>query len=61
MDCDINITRVIAKYRRRFAACRMAQRAFTLVFTHHRKGALAPDMVRLIGSMIWDTRYIKRW
>jgi ankyrin repeat protein len=31
----------------------MAQRAFIRVFRRHRKGVLAPDMIRLIASMIF--------
>lgn len=45
-------------YRRAFAACKLAQRAWLRIFNVHRRGVLVPDMVRLIGDMIWASRMV---
>ena len=46
----------VTRYRRAFARCRLAQRAWLRIFLVHRRGALVPDVVRLIGDVIWITR-----
>jgi hypothetical protein len=46
----------VSRYRRAFARCRLAQRAWLRIFLVHRRDTLVPDMVRLIGDVIWKTR-----
>lgn len=46
----------VIAYRQSFAACKMAQRAWLRIFGVHRQGVLVPDMVRMIGDMIWACR-----
>lgn len=49
---------IVTKYRRRFAACKSTQLAFQRCARRHQ---MVPDMVRLIGSLIWATRFFSEW
>jgi hypothetical protein len=58
---DDIVQRVLNKFRRRFAACKLTQSAFIRVFRHHCPNVLVPDMMRVIGAMIWSTRTTFKW